>query len=116
MSVGERIKEARANAKMTQAELANKIGTSYVVISQYENGKRNPKLETLQKIACTLGVNVNTLLEFGEPVDSSEENKQDELEYWRRVLASQSNKLNKVGLRKAVDIVIDLAKIPEYQD
>lgn len=54
MTTGERIKAARLRANMTQEKLAAKLNTSYVVISQYENGKRNPKLETIIKIADAL--------------------------------------------------------------
>lgn len=62
MTTGERIKAARLRANMTQEKLAAKLNTSYVVISQYENGKRNPKLETIIKIADALGVTPSTLL------------------------------------------------------
>ena len=62
MTVGDRIKEARLKANMTQAELAKKLNTSYVVISQYENNKRNPKLGTIEKIAVALGIPTKALL------------------------------------------------------
>lgn len=56
MSTGENIKNARIKAKMTQAALAEKIGTTTQNISQYERDVRNPKIETLQKIAKALNV------------------------------------------------------------
>ena len=56
MSTGENIKNARIRAKMTQAALAEKIGTTTQNISQYERDLRNPKIETLQKIAKALDV------------------------------------------------------------
>ena len=56
MTVGERIKRARKKARMTQKQLGDKLGVSYVVISQYENGARNPKIETLEKIAKALNI------------------------------------------------------------
>ena len=54
MNISERIREARKSAKMTQQELADKLGVSYTLISQYERGLRNPKVETLQRIADAL--------------------------------------------------------------
>ena len=56
MTTGERIRAARKNANMTQAELAQKLGISYVGVSQWENGLRQPKYETLKKIADAIGV------------------------------------------------------------
>ena len=46
---------------MTQAQLADAIGTTTQNISQYERGVRNPKLETLRKIALALDCNISDL-------------------------------------------------------
>ena len=54
MTTGERIKAARKRAKMTQAALGLELGVSAPMIAQYENGARNPKYETLKKIAEAL--------------------------------------------------------------
>lgn len=62
MTVGERIRAARRAKGMTQKELAEKMGTSYVVISQWENGKRNPKFSTLREIAKALEIPTTDLL------------------------------------------------------
>lgn len=62
MTVGERIKAARKKAGMTQKELADKLGIPYQGISQYERGVRNPKIDTLEKIADSLGVTLEELL------------------------------------------------------
>lgn len=49
MTTGELIKQARQNSKMTQKELAEKVGVSYQMIQAWENNRRNPKTETLKK-------------------------------------------------------------------
>ena len=54
MSVGQNIKKARKKAGMTQKELAQKLGLSFQSIAQWENDLRNPKVETLRKIANAL--------------------------------------------------------------
>ena len=46
-----RIKEIRERKGIGQKELAEKINTSQQAISLYETGKREPKLETWQKLA-----------------------------------------------------------------
>lgn len=56
MTTGELIKRARQNSKMTQKELAEKVGVSYQMIQAWENNRRNPKVETMKKIASALGI------------------------------------------------------------
>lgn len=63
MSIGEGIKAARKAANLTQKQLAEKMGVSYVNIAQWENGRRNPKIETLQKIADALGYTIKITIE-----------------------------------------------------
>lgn len=65
MTVGERIRKARKAKGLTQEELAKSLGVSFAMIGQYERGERNPKLDTLQRIADALDVNVGLLL-YGE--------------------------------------------------
>ena len=48
--ISEMLKEARREAKMTQSELADKIGTKKSYISKIENGKGNITIETLIKV------------------------------------------------------------------
>lgn len=54
-----RLKELRQTKGLRQSELAQKVGISEQAISFYENGKRNPKIETLQKLADYFGVSVS---------------------------------------------------------
>ncbi|WP_418538478.1 helix-turn-helix domain-containing protein, partial [Phascolarctobacterium faecium] len=63
MTMGARIKAARRKVGLTQTELAGKLGISFQSIAQWENDLRNPKLETLQKIASALEIDVTELLE-----------------------------------------------------
>lgn len=62
MTTGQRIKSARKAAKMTQAELAFKMGVTNHCINKWETGVRNPKHNTLCRIADAIGVDVNCLL------------------------------------------------------
>ncbi len=49
-AVGELIKDAREQAKMTQTELAEKSGTKKAYISRIENGQTDIQLATLYRI------------------------------------------------------------------
>lgn len=51
MELGARIKKIRKQYKLTQNELAKKLGISTQMIVNYENGLRNISLEKLQQIA-----------------------------------------------------------------
>lgn len=65
VTTGERIKAARKQAGMTQQELAEKLEISYVGVSQWESGRRNPKESTLAKIADVLDVPLGYLTGSG---------------------------------------------------
>lgn len=62
MHTGELIKQARVTMRITQAELAKRLGVTPQAISQYERGIKNPKPATLKKIAAALGVSWYELL------------------------------------------------------
>ena len=57
--LGERLKEERIKAGMTQAELAEKIGTKKSFISRVENGHVDIQLSTLFRIFNGLGRRVS---------------------------------------------------------
>ena len=54
MQIGEIIATARTRQDMTQAELAEKIGTSQSAINRIEHGKQNASLEITSKISRAL--------------------------------------------------------------
>lgn len=85
MTTGQRIKEARKNAKMTQAELAGKLGVPYQSVSQWERDTRNPKYETLKKIADAIGVEWFTLV-------PPEESSRIVLEHTNAVISQEENR------------------------
>lgn len=60
--LGKRLKRLRSEKKLTQMELAEKIGVTHVSISGYESGKRTPDTETLTKIADFFNVSTDFLL------------------------------------------------------
>ena len=48
---GERVKQLRLDAGMTQEQLAGRIWVSKAAVSYYELSERNPSPETIIKIA-----------------------------------------------------------------
>lgn len=46
---------ARIKRKLTQKQLAEKVGTKQSAIARFESGNSNPSLDFLQKIASAMG-------------------------------------------------------------
>ena len=61
MTTGQRIQQARKALGLSQRELGEQLGVSGAMVGQYENDLRNPKRETLQRIADALDVSVDWL-------------------------------------------------------
>lgn len=62
MTTGERIKTARKKANLTQKELGRKLNVSGTMIAMYETNARNPKFNTLRRIAEALSCNITDLI------------------------------------------------------
>ena len=62
MDFGNRLKTLRKNQKMTQQQLAIRLGVAKSVISYYESGDRFPSYDVLTKIARTFHVTTDFLL------------------------------------------------------
>lgn len=57
----------RKRSGMSQKELAEKIGISRSAVGMYEAGEREPDFETLEALADTFNVNMDTLLGKSSP-------------------------------------------------
>lgn len=69
MTIGENIKKYRKRIGLTQKELGELAGVAAGTIQQYELGKRQPRIEQLQKISIALNVQTADLIggyEFDE--------------------------------------------------
>lgn len=62
MNLGEIIRSLRATNGMTQKELADKLSISPSTIGMYEQGRREPDLDTISKIANVFNVTVGYLV------------------------------------------------------
>ena len=59
---GDNIKRVRLEKGMTQGDIVRATGVDRGYISSLENGKQNPTLATIEKIAQALGVASDELL------------------------------------------------------
>ncbi len=83
---GKRIREMRKTFRLTQAEFAEKVGISMMSLRRYESDERQPTIQTIERMASTLG------LTLGEFLWNSPEIKRGPL--W---VADLKDKLKQVG-------------------
>lgn len=63
MSIGEKVRKIRKEKGLSIMDLKEKTGLSKSTISDLENNKSSPTIDTLQKIADALGVDVRDFFE-----------------------------------------------------
>jgi len=61
MDIGTRLRRARTEAGLTQAELADRAGTSQPTVSAYEQGMKDPRLLTLDRLLAATGARIEIL-------------------------------------------------------
>ena len=103
MDIKDKIKSYRKSNGLTQKQLGEMIGSSEGMIRQYELGLRNPKMETLTKIANALNINLFDFVPLAE---------------WESKLngnGALSKEVNENGKQKALENISDLSEIPKYK-
>ena len=61
---GKRLQQCRVASKLTQEELAERVGLTIESISNMERGIHGPSFDNLEKISNALGIPAKTLFEF----------------------------------------------------
>jgi len=78
IKIGKFISTIRKEKKLTQKQLAEKLGITDRAISKWENGKSMPDLSLLKPICNILDISINELLS-GEYIKNKEENLEDNI-------------------------------------
>ena len=133
MTIAENIRRIRKEKHMTQKQLGSLCGMDEANIRKYELGKINPKIETAERIAEALGVNVIELMDLGidgirlhkDTVDMKTDRfmtQQDKLRQGKYIedkveieLLENFQKLNSTGQTEARKRVQELTEIPRYR-
>lgn len=68
---GAKIIEARTRAKMTQEELAERLGIERERVNRYEHDRAIPKMKMFKKISEILGVQIDYFIGETEPQDKN---------------------------------------------
>jgi len=94
--IGKFILECRKNKKLTQLELAEKLGVTDKSISNWENGRNMPDLSLFKPLCDTLEISINDLIS-GEKVskdkyqDKFEENLINTINYTTKKIIEKNN-------------------------
>ena len=89
VGLGKRLRQLRKTKKLTQKQVAERVGVTRTVLSQYENDHTAPSLEVLVKLANQFGVSTDYLLDNISPSEQSKE------EAKRRMLLQEAEKIRK---------------------
>lgn len=119
MGFPERLAKIRSDFKMTQQELADKVGVSRGTIGMYEIGQRDPDTDTLIKIAQVFNVTTDYLLgrtDTPTPADKISESVSDDPElakFWDelkeredlQLLFKQTREMSPEDIKKIIRII-----------
>lgn len=117
-SPGERIKELRGMANMSQEELGRRVGVQRAAIQKYEKGSvTNIPLSTIEKIAAVFSVSPTYLMGW-EPIDQTKLAmevrviKGVEVFYGKKAvdLLELYSTLSKVGKQKILEYAHDIGR------
>ena len=121
LTIGENIKKYRKAKGFTQKELAESVGVAAITIQQYERNVREPKMDTVVRIAQALGISVTDL--YGscitDFVERSAQERTTEAQKERQTALHKIDRIlgqmNAKGIKVAVERVEELSHVPEYQ-
>lgn len=71
LTFGQKLREARKKAGLTQEELAEKLAVSRQAVTKWENDKGLPDTENWKTLSRVLNVSIDYLLDNGEALDLS---------------------------------------------
>lgn len=88
-----RIKELRKEKNLTLKELGQKVGMANNTLSQYETGKREPKIETWNKLAEYFNVPTSYLMGTDNLKFPT---KQEAIDFIHKIMKAQNIKLEDI--------------------
>ena len=106
IQIGNRIKHYRQNLGLSQSYMAQRLGIQRSTYSNYENNIREPKKETIEKIAQILDIDVTRLIHYDVLWELEEElsknapqpSLDDLIDTYNGVRQILCNTLNAVGI------------------
>jgi len=95
--LGLRISRLRADAHMSQQNLAERTKLNINMINRIEKGDRAPSLKSLEKIAEALGIDPAEILNFkGKQLKTLSEGQQECLKIWKLLKNKKPDQIKKI--------------------
>lgn len=120
------LKEIRTEKKLSQSDLAKKVGLSQQAIALIESGKRKLELNTFISMLNSMGLTsteknvimnaITSNCTVEEAIKEIEEDSKNELEYQKATLNAYFNRLNSIGKKEAVKRIGELTEIKKYTE
>ncbi len=86
MNLGQRLKEARLKAGLKQEELAAQLGVSRQTISNWENDRYSPDIDSALKLKTLYNTSLDTLLSGEDVIQHFEDLATQRRRFWPRML------------------------------
>ena len=114
--IGKFILECRKNKKLTQSELAEKLGVNDKSISNWENGRNMPDLSLFKPLCEILDISINDLIS-GEKISEDkyqeklEENIISTIDYTNKKVLEKNNIINIIFISFGIILAISAMTI-----
>ena len=116
-TIGERIRKFRKERGLTQKQLGERCGILEPNIRKYELDKQKPKLDTLEKIAKALDVDINVFWDYNyfkselDDIFTTMYVRENETrKALQKYLLEGFEKLNILGMKELLDYLEELLK------
>ncbi|WP_313428150.1 helix-turn-helix domain-containing protein [Siminovitchia terrae] len=106
MSLGKRLKIEREKRRWSQKFVAEKIGITNTVLSNYERDYRDPDTETLKRLAELYEVSIDYLL--------GHETTEEDIEYYKKKISKEFPDINLMFKDMESLTAEDLREVYEY--
>ena len=110
MNIAQRIKLFRTNKGFSQKEVALSIGIDQAQYSRIENGKVEPTISSVEKIAKALEVKIEELFSAEEPIDV---NSYDNNIIERLKLLDELDEIEKKSIFNIIDMAISKKRLKD---
>lgn len=100
------LRQLRVEHKMTQAELAQRIGVSRSSVGMYESGEREPDFETLEAIADIFNVDMNRLHGKEKPAINEDDRLSEDKKLIIQIVENLTDRQAKLA-RNYMELLID---------
>jgi transcriptional regulator with XRE-family HTH domain len=114
MTVGEKIKQIRKDKGLQQKTVATDVGLDQSNYNKVENGKREPSVEILQKLAVILDVTVDELLNSENKMHPTPVTVEDKTVSEKIRLVEQLEEEDKNVIYRMLDTMLTKKKFQDF--